>query len=230
MRKRAWSSLLAVVLVLVCLVGCGELEGETTLDPLAAYNGTWYMAQSGVACQFEAGKIYRDDLEAKEGQTLCGVYREVDGRVEANLAGVGGVDTARSLYIVETDAGQALCDSPDGDGTVYFYRDAVAVLAILEEAEATAEATAPVRGMPDLTLPDDAQEPDDPFPTDIATLEDETPEPLDSESVTRGSGVWIPKTGSRYHSTPTCSGMKDPTQVTKEEAQRRGYTPCKRCY
>ena len=42
--------------------------------------------------------------------------------------------------------------------------------------------------------------------------------------------VWIPQSGKKYHIKSTCSSMKDPTQVTKEEAENRGFTPCKRCY
>lgn len=42
--------------------------------------------------------------------------------------------------------------------------------------------------------------------------------------------VWIPKTGSKYHSNPNCSNMKNPTQITIEEAENRGYEPCKKCY
>lgn len=42
--------------------------------------------------------------------------------------------------------------------------------------------------------------------------------------------VWIPKTGHKYHSSPTCSGMHDPRQVTLMEAMKRGYTPCSRCH
>ena len=42
--------------------------------------------------------------------------------------------------------------------------------------------------------------------------------------------VWIPYSGSKYHRTSSCSGMKGPTQVTLSEAQQRGYTPCKKCY
>jgi len=42
--------------------------------------------------------------------------------------------------------------------------------------------------------------------------------------------VWISKTGKRYHSTPDCSDMKKPLQVTLEEAETRDYTPCLRCY
>ena len=42
--------------------------------------------------------------------------------------------------------------------------------------------------------------------------------------------VWIPRTGSKYHSNPDCSRMKDPSHVTLSEAESRGYTPCSKCY
>ena len=45
-----------------------------------------------------------------------------------------------------------------------------------------------------------------------------------------GEMVWIPKSGKKYHSNSGCSNMKNPTQVTKEEAENRGYDPCKKCY
>lgn len=47
---------------------------------------------------------------------------------------------------------------------------------------------------------------------------------------TQGDTVWITKSGKKYHKNSTCSGMKSPQQVTKEEAERLGYTPCKKCY
>jgi fibronectin type 3 domain-containing protein len=42
--------------------------------------------------------------------------------------------------------------------------------------------------------------------------------------------VWIPKTGSKYHSTAECSNMNNPAEVTKSEAIRKGYTACTVCY
>ena len=42
--------------------------------------------------------------------------------------------------------------------------------------------------------------------------------------------VWIPQSGSKYHKRSSCSNMKNPTQVTKEEAIDKGYNPCKKCY
>ena len=42
--------------------------------------------------------------------------------------------------------------------------------------------------------------------------------------------VWIPKSGKKYHSSSSCSNMKNPSQVTIEKAQSLGYTPCSKCY
>ena len=45
-----------------------------------------------------------------------------------------------------------------------------------------------------------------------------------------GTTVWISNTGSKYHSRSSCSNMKNPSQVTLEDAQAMGYTPCKKCH
>ena len=45
-----------------------------------------------------------------------------------------------------------------------------------------------------------------------------------------GDMVWIPKSGSKYHSRSGCSNMKNPSQVTKQEAENQGYEPCKKCW
>lgn len=42
--------------------------------------------------------------------------------------------------------------------------------------------------------------------------------------------VWIPKTGTKYHRIKECSNMINPSQISKEEAVKRGYTPCNDCY
>ncbi len=43
--------------------------------------------------------------------------------------------------------------------------------------------------------------------------------------------VWIPTNGgTKYHSNPNCSGMKNPEQVTLNTAIGRGFTACKKCY
>lgn len=52
----------------------------------------------------------------------------------------------------------------------------------------------------------------------------------DENQAASGEMVWIPKSGKKYHSNSDCSNMKNPSQVTKEEAEDRGYEPCKKCY
>lgn len=69
-----------------------------------------------------------------------------------------------------------------------------------------------------------------PTPTPEPTPEPEptaspAPEPEAAEAL-----VWIPQTGSKYHSSPDCSNMKDPAQVTLSQAEALGYEPCKRCF
>ena len=54
--------------------------------------------------------------------------------------------------------------------------------------------------------------------------------PAPTESQQQEVMVWIPATGSKYHSRSSCSGMNNPRQVTLEYAQSHGYEPCKRCY
>ena len=52
-----------------------------------------------------------------------------------------------------------------------------------------------------------------------------------SEAVTpKPQMVWVVSTGKKYHSKSTCSNMKSPMQITKTDAIKQGYTPCKKCY
>ena len=67
-------------------------------------------------------------------------------------------------------------------------------------------------------------------PTEPVIMPTEPTEPSTAPTDPESEMVWIPKSGEKYHTNPTCSNMKDPTQVTKEEAERRGYEPCKRCH
>lgn len=51
-----------------------------------------------------------------------------------------------------------------------------------------------------------------------------------STSDNQQTRVWIPRSGKKYHSNPNCSKMKNPSEVSIDEAISRGYTPCKKCY
>lgn len=65
-----------------------------------------------------------------------------------------------------------------------------------------------------------------------ALFDRDAPQAPREERESGGSGemVWIPRTGKRYHRDKDCSGMKNPSYVSIEEAVRRGFTPCKKCY
>ena len=42
--------------------------------------------------------------------------------------------------------------------------------------------------------------------------------------------VWVSKNGGKvYHKDKTCSGMKNPVQMTLEEAEVEGLRPCSKC-
>ena len=56
------------------------------------------------------------------------------------------------------------------------------------------------------------------------------PESRSDSSSGSGGGVWIPRTGQKYHSNSKCSNMKNPSLVSLSEAKRLGYTACKKCY
>ncbi len=246
MGKRGVRRLSALMLILLALTACAGQEE----DPLAAYDGTWYFFKNAVACEFGDRKIYRDDYTAEAGQTLAGIYFDAGDHIEANLANTGGVHLTRELYIVSTEDGDVLCDDPEGEGTVYFYRDAVAAMAAVEEAQAGDSA----EPEPDRVLPvetDTTQEPKggdpSPAPTPAETETDapsvrgggqtlsepaaqtEPPRQV-TEPDASGGKVWIPQSGSKYHRAADCSGMKDPRQVTLSEAEAQGATPCSRCY
>lgn len=51
-----------------------------------------------------------------------------------------------------------------------------------------------------------------------------------STSESNGQIVYISRTGSKYHSNPSCSNMKNPTAISIEEAQAKGLEACKKCW
>lgn len=42
--------------------------------------------------------------------------------------------------------------------------------------------------------------------------------------------VWISENGTKYHRKSSCSNMESPKEVSKSEAEKMGYTQCKKCY
>ena len=66
-----------------------------------------------------------------------------------------------------------------------------------------------------------------PDPTPEPTPEP-TPQPVEEEQ--NEQMVWIPNSGSKYHSKSSCSNMKNPSQVSISTAKSLGFTACKKCW
>lgn len=96
-----------------------------------------------------------------------------------------------------------------------------------ETEPTTAPTTAPAT---ESTTPP-ATQPTVPAPTEAPSQSgDNSSSDSDNTNISSGVLVWIPQTGKRYHSYAGCSNMVNPTQVTKEQAENMGYTPCKKCW
>ena len=65
----------------------------------------------------------------------------------------------------------------------------------------------------------------------LTTQKETSEEKTTSGYVSNASyGVWVTRSGKRYHSDRYCSNMKEPSNITVEEAKSQGYTPCGKCY
>ncbi len=51
-----------------------------------------------------------------------------------------------------------------------------------------------------------------------------------SSSTDKSEKVWVTASGSKYHSKSDCGGISNAYQITLEEAEQRGLTPCKKCH
>ena len=55
--------------------------------------------------------------------------------------------------------------------------------------------------------------------------------PAETTKNTSNNGTcWITENGKKYHSTDTCSNMKNPIQTTIGDATSRGYSACSKCW
>lgn len=86
--------------------------------------------------------------------------------------------------------------------------------------------TNPTETNPPATQPSQT-EPPETNPPETQPPQTESPA---TEPEQQANMVWIPNSGSKYHTHSGCSNMKNPSQVTEEQAKAMGYTPCKRCH
>lgn len=88
---------------------------------------------------------------------------------------------------------------------------------------------------PTTTEPPTTTQPPTEPPIIIQTPEPEPEPPIqtitDAPDISYNSDmVWISNTGKKYHSNSSCSNMKNPRQVSKNNAIAMGRDACKKCY
>lgn len=62
-----------------------------------------------------------------------------------------------------------------------------------------------------------------------ATAAASTPAVTKTQPLGSGGTVWVPRTGSKYHRSSSCSNMRSPSPMSESDAIRAGYEPCKKC-
>ena len=68
------------------------------------------------------------------------------------------------------------------------------------------------------------------FPTTTFFSHDEAAAAPFSGVPARWQSVYVTDSGKRYHARRDCSRMRNPTRLTREDAEARGYTPCAVCF
>lgn len=119
----------------------------------------------------------------------------------------------------------------DGDGicfNVFCYNSQPGVEIDYTTGESRLNGEVVVTTKPETTVEETEQPTEAVQETSQETRAPETEEIIDSPGIE--TMVWIPQSGSKYHSTSSCSNMKNPSQVSEKEAIDMGYEPCKRCH
>jgi|GEM_PF-3963587 len=70
---------------------------------------------------------------------------------------------------------------------------------------------------------------DTPAHNDASISSSEKDSPVNAVEPAAEVEVWAPKSGKKYHSSSTCSNMKNPSQITLSAAKSKGLTPCSKC-
>lgn len=116
MKRFLFSFLLCVLI----LSGCSR----SSLDDVT-FEGEWYSSDNAYLYQFSDGSIYCEEsyFTLDNGQQITGAYDEYDGYIDAYIIGLGGFKDVKPLYLIKHNGCDALCDSSDGSGHIYFYRE-----------------------------------------------------------------------------------------------------------
>ena len=84
---------------------------------------------------------------------------------------------------------------------------------------------APITETPESSSSVVSEQSDQTIPADKVVVGNPEPEPEQYIEY-----VYVSRTGYCYHSISYCSNMKNPLRMSKEEAIKKGRSPCSNCY
>lgn len=166
--------------------------------------------QDILAAGYELGStVLKVGHHGSENSTTYPFLREIMPEYAVISVGAGnsyGHPTEAALSRLQDAGAQVL--RTDENGLICCSSDGENVYFVIEKAGPEQEESEP---------------PQEVDPTPVVPEPEPEPEPS-------AGMVWIPKSGSKYHSYSGCSNMKNPSQVTQAQAIAKGYTPCKKCW
>ena len=140
-------------------------------------------------------------------------------------------ERADGYYKAKNENGDILTLEYKGNCVVYLVLEASKTQENIEETECSTEEDSTIEETTEietteLTTTENNLEENS---TEDAIIEEDTE--IETEEETEYvETVWIPSSGTKYHSHSSCSGMKNPSKVSKSDAVAWGYSPCGRCY
>ena len=86
---------------------------------------------------------------------------------------------------------------------------------------------APITETPESSSSVVSEQSDQTIPADKVVVGNPEPDPEPEQYI---EYVYVSRTGYCYHSISYCSNMKNPLRMSKEEAIKKGRSPCSNCY
>ena len=117
---KRWMPLGIVLITVMILAYC--LSG-TAIDPVN-FTGEWYSADDASLYIFRDGisTCENHHIAFSDRAIISGAYSFCKDSAAVFAIGVDGLETVNQLYLVRNSSGDALCESRDGSGRIFFYR------------------------------------------------------------------------------------------------------------
>lgn len=119
MKRRLFVGVFVLILILVCAAL------NTTITDPADCSGVWYRGEDAARCVFRDGIIECADQEriVFEDAVFSGAYSFAKDKAVVFVVDANGVSEVMDLYLVHGSVGDILCETKDGTGKIWFYRD-----------------------------------------------------------------------------------------------------------